>query len=558
VAEIFPSTLPDYILQDRKRSAEVNVYHSLKEQLGDRYVVFYTSPWLGTNRDGSEKDGEADFLIAHPESGFLSIEVKGGRISVTENNQWRSTDRAGITYNIKDPVMQASTSKHQILQKLKDSPVWNPKFIRATHAVFLPDNSRPGRDLRPHAPLKIFAFDDDMVQLQAFIERRFRDAAADENDRAEPLGPEGVAALRDILSRPIELHVRVKTEVWHDLKEIQLRTDDQVELLEEMSDTRRMSISGAAGTGKTVLAMEKAASLIENNPTARVLLLCFNEPLGVSFVKTFADNSQITATHFHSFCRSVALKAGMKEENLLHPEVAAEELMTNFGNSGLAEYDAVIIDEGQDFQDPWLESLEVILTGGSNGVYYVFYDNNQKVTRKHASYIDRLSEAKRNLSKNFRNTQTIHRASLIYYQGRPVRAIGPFGKEIVLLRTGSSAQIRTLLSEQLGLLVKQEGLEPRQIAVLFENSNFLQEVIGDRRKIIAIPITSAGEMEPGSFVVDTIRRFKGLEAPVVILLFKNPGAEIEELLYVGITRAQSLLILAGPAYLIDEVKLSGD
>ena len=50
---------------------------------------FIRARGMGTNRDGSEKDGEADFLIAHPESGFLSIEVKGGRISVTENNQWR-------------------------------------------------------------------------------------------------------------------------------------------------------------------------------------------------------------------------------------------------------------------------------------------------------------------------------------------------------------------------------------------------------------------------------------------------------------------------------------
>ena len=78
MAKMFPQQLPKDVLDDKRRSSEVQVYNALSEQLDDNYHVFYSSPWLGTNTDGSEIDGEADFLIAHAEKGILSVEVKGG------------------------------------------------------------------------------------------------------------------------------------------------------------------------------------------------------------------------------------------------------------------------------------------------------------------------------------------------------------------------------------------------------------------------------------------------------------------------------------------------
>ena len=143
MAKIFPPELPDEIRKDPKRGAECRVYDALGKQLDDGFHVFYSSPWLGTNPDGTEIDGEADFVIGHAKYGFLTIEVKGGRISITDTNQWKTKDREGVTYKIKNPVQQARTSKHQLLNKLKDYPTWNDRWVTARHG------SRPARCCAP-------------------------------------------------------------------------------------------------------------------------------------------------------------------------------------------------------------------------------------------------------------------------------------------------------------------------------------------------------------------------------------------------------------------------
>src|SRR4051812_3282124 len=107
MATIFPAELPGSILGDPLRSAEVEVYNALRDLLPAEYHVFYSSPWLGTDAEGREIDGEADFIVAHAETGLLFIEVKGGVIAVDHNNLWTSTDRHQITRRIKNPVLQA-------------------------------------------------------------------------------------------------------------------------------------------------------------------------------------------------------------------------------------------------------------------------------------------------------------------------------------------------------------------------------------------------------------------------------------------------------------------
>ncbi len=77
MAVLWPRKLPRSVLDDPRRRAEVRVYNRLAEVLNDTFHVFYSSPWLGTDRLGNEKDGECDFLVAHPDHGILAIEVRG-------------------------------------------------------------------------------------------------------------------------------------------------------------------------------------------------------------------------------------------------------------------------------------------------------------------------------------------------------------------------------------------------------------------------------------------------------------------------------------------------
>ncbi len=71
---------PKFIDPDTKSSAERNLYQAFSRELDDDWVVFHQVRWIGKNDLGRPRDGEADFVVAHPRLGVLVVEVKGGRI----------------------------------------------------------------------------------------------------------------------------------------------------------------------------------------------------------------------------------------------------------------------------------------------------------------------------------------------------------------------------------------------------------------------------------------------------------------------------------------------
>jgi hypothetical protein len=543
MARMFPSRLPDEIVNEPLRAAEVEVYKSLKNQLSDEFNVYYSSPWLGIDPSGREIDGEADFIVAHRDKGIVSIEVKGGRVEIDSDNRWTSKDRKGIERSIKNPVSQARSSKYQLLKQLNRSVQWKRRYICASHGVILNDVERPARDLRPDMPLKLFAFREDMKYLDHWINDRLDQAEDSDSSCVEPLGDDGMFALDDLLARPIQLRVRLHTSVEKDLKDIKLLTRDQIWILRDLENNKRMAIAGAAGTGKTVLAVEKAMILEEQGK--RTLLLCYNKPLSVSLQIVLESNTNITAMHFHQFCLHVATVAdGAQTASIADLEA---RLVENFIQSGVEAYDAVIIDEGQDFRDEWLQALEVVVKDMKEGVLYIFYDDNQDVMSASAQYIFDLPMAKYHLSRNFRNTKAIFKQADYYYSGSFVRPIGPEGKELGWYVYNSYSELKKKLTERVGNLIQAEGINPGDIAILFPNITTLDSVFpkGSDR----VGHYNAGNAENRSqdrLVLDTVRRFKGLESPVVLLLITHDVKAKTELLYTGMTRAQSLLDLFSP------------
>lgn len=549
MAKMFPPTIPEYILKDPKRSAEILVFEELEQQLDDSFRVFYSSPWLGTTSDGREIDGEADFVIANSKMGILVVEVKGGRVAVDENNEWTSTDRHNICQKIKNPVEQARNSKYELLKKLKEHPSFPGNFINIVHAVILPHVAEPKFSLRPDMPLKIFAFEHDIERMDEWVEERL----LIEGKQASPelLGDKSLDALDDMLAKPISMRVRLNSNIREDMKDILLKTEEQVFILRELEENRRMAISGAAGTGKTVLAMEKAHLLSDGG--LRVLLLCFNRPLGSYLSRQLADLPGVTATHFHSFARQIAIAAGCDPQTLDY-EKAAKDLVENFVKADIDEYDAILIDEGQDFKDDWLTSLEVCVKGSNEGVLYIFYDDNQNVMSQGAEYIRNMPVAKHSLRRNFRNTQLIFEMSKPYYRGPFLRCIGPRGSDIRRLLLPRQGNLRLSLLERLGSLIKTEGVRLADIAILLPNQTLIKDITKGKSDVFgSYPYTNAESQGEDKVIIDTIRRFKGLERPVVMMVLDASTLEEKELIYTGLTRAQAHLELLGSKAVLDSL-----
>ena len=144
MAIMWPREIPSWVAEDNRRSAEVRVFNKLEELLDDSWSIYYSRPWWGINLTGGEIDGEADFIVAHPENGILFLEVKGGRISYEpESSNWYSTDRLNIRHRIKNPVEQAKTCKYRFFEKLKAQKSWSKDRVRMRYGVIFTDTAAP-------------------------------------------------------------------------------------------------------------------------------------------------------------------------------------------------------------------------------------------------------------------------------------------------------------------------------------------------------------------------------------------------------------------------------
>ena len=549
MAQMFPSVIPDYVRSNPYREAEIDVYEQLQSQLPGSFRCYYSRPWLGLTASGEEKEGEADFVVAHPEHGFLVIEVKGGAVRRLEGSeQWISKNRLGITNNIKDPVKQASDSKHVLLKKLKDDIRLSRKFITARHGVILPNCSPPGRDLGPAMPLWLFAFSKDMDNLGNWVSARLANHEDGELS-GNGLGSEGMKILHALLAGPVELRVNLQRSLRADKREIERLTRDQLDVLDSLEDHPQMSISGGAGTGKTLLALEKACRLAEQGQ--RVLVTCFNQPLGQYLGRVTGGYSGIVAANFHAACLALVKQSGGKipeaaTMDLFFRESLPTALVDALASNPDLSFDAVIVDEGQDFPSEWLTALRLCLKDPEHGQMYVFYDDNQKVYRLDGGWLLELPPSRFLLTRNMRNTKSIHDCSKPWYRSpRVVRASGPAGEPVAWREIPGNRDLPQAVGAILSELVGQHGVSWGDIAILTGASTENSPLVKGGQ-IAGAPFVDASQAHSGRLVFDTVRRFKGLDRPVVLLTEVGRLTD-QELVYIALTRPSLLLYVLGKA-----------
>lgn len=543
MARIFPATLPTYIRSNPLRSAECRVFDKLDAQLPDTYTVFYSRPWLGLTPDGREIDGEADFVVAHAEHGLLTLEVKGGRVARnTTQDRWTSRDRDGVVHVIKDPVAQAMRSKHEILHKLKDHDAWDARFIQVAHGVVLPDSSNPGRDLGAEMPLRIFAFAGDMGGLGDWVQRRMKPPEGDTDPPFEPLGQDGLNALELLLARSFELQVPLSSALALEDEAIRHMTEEQFHILEYVKRVKRCAVEGGAGSGKTVLALELAADRAKEG---EVLIICFNRPLAHDAQRRLAGFPRVRVSTFHGFCFSMARETGLDPEAVPSGDNldkhALDLLMGALEADSSPRFDVIVIDEGQDFQPQWIAALELCLRDENESELYVFYDSNQQVYSG-STGLSGLATPPFPLTRNLRNTHEIFDLARPYYAGPRYVAAGPEGREVEWVEAREGDELNAVM-QALGKLTKTERVLAENIAVLADTHVVVERL----RNHLAgrYVLTDAEGLQQEALIVDTVRRFKGLERQVVVLVLGDDVLDAVETLYVGLTRARLHLVMIG-------------
>jgi hypothetical protein len=551
MARMYPQELPD----DVRSGAERLLYEQFKQQLPDSFVVLHSVKWLMRDRKHHDRDGEVDFLIVHPELGVLILEVKGGRLRVDANTgRWYTMDRYNREDELKSsPFDQAQRNLYNLKAKLEEAPKTRPYSYRFQRGIALPDVNVGSTNIGLYGDRELIIDSTDLPQLEQAI-RRIMGVP----ERRYHIGAEAVKALVDTLQPTLVINrIGINTQLLKAEERIATLTTDQFSILDSLGRRPKAAISGCAGSGKTMLAMEKARRLA--NEGFQVLFTCFNKNLALWIRELFAQdqftvNDRITATHFHGLAHEFCRRAGVT----LPPIPSAEDRhgLSSYLSDVLPEklneavgtlpirFDAIIVDEGQDFAEMWWIPLLDLLKDKEHGVFYIFYDDNQRIYSHNMALP--INDPPFLLNVNCRNTDRIHGQVLPYYLGTPPPVSrGPQGlqPEFISLQAGGEKEaLRKLLSR----LVTEERLPTNNVVILTPRGTKTSELKEGER---LGPVTLTWERRPGPGVVQvsSIYSFKGLESPIVILaeLSKLEAAQQDYLLYVATSRPRSHLVVLG-------------
>jgi hypothetical protein len=534
---------------DTTSDAELLLYEKF-EQLPDEFTVFHSVKWFAKTRGTI---GEVDFLIAHPQYGVLVLEVKGGAISI-ERGQWVSTDQRGRTHDIHDPCEQAERNRWALRDWLEEDPRTRNHQYAIFPAIALPD-SRITADIRPDCPADIFLDMTDLDNVEARLLEIFKywHTHADSRNQKMDRQP-AVKALVDLLVPSRKLQPRIADIFERERRKIDELTQQQFHVLKMLRRYKRAAIVGGAGTGKTLLAMEKAQQLADAG--YRVLFLCFNRTLA-DWLTAHIANDQIVTMTYHGLVGAAinwAQLSGLSRMDMDEFRRKAPDMLLDAGSmirtpgSGAEDklFDAIIVDEAQDFEDTWWLSLPEMLKDPQEGVFYVFFDDNQRLYTQISNVP--MEQEPFYLLENCRNTQHIH-ASLTPYActSEETECNGPEGRPVEQIEVKDANAARSALQGVLHQLVNVEGVKCSDIMILTPASEKRSQW---KENQMLGNFVLTWEMQtgmPNAARVTTIYRYKGLESAVVILTELDLAHEDirDQLIYVGLSRARHHVVVIG-------------
>ncbi|MDQ7823374.1 MAG: NERD domain-containing protein [Candidatus Eremiobacteraeota bacterium] len=548
MSRIFPDKLSAKTRSESKSKAEIRLYDECARQLGDSWTVFYHIAWLGLGRECQPYDGETDFIAAHPEFGVLLIEVKGGKIRYEgKSRQWVSIDFHGNEHEIDDPFKQVTRSKYALLEKIKSLRAWKDTFVELYHAVAFPEVKKPSYDITPDSPPDIIIDCEDMQHLPRRLEEIFsfwrRKRSARSSDYKAL-----ISTLEWMLAKTVTLENPLRLTADEEEREIVHLTEQQFRLLDFLSRNRKAAIGGCAGSGKSFMALEKAKRLAQEG--FRTLLTCYNRPLSEFLQRLVTDIPGLTAANFHRLCFDMATAAGIPLEQQQGREFfekkLPEVLLDAMNREPRLLFDAIIVDEGQDFHELWWTALEGALASADTGVFYVFYDDNQRIYRNELQLP--FTGMTFSLNENIRNTKAISQViSRFYSSPAPFTPRGPSGRSVEMIPCRDKRKMISQMGKLLHRLITVEGFSPGDITVLSmrsvekENSSgFVEGETCGNFVLRKAPST------PTEVQLSTVHSFKGLENRVVILTELNSHTIKDvSLVYVALSRPRNHLIVMG-------------
>lgn len=531
--------IPDEIGYFDKKSGENELFYAL-EKLPNDYYVFH-SYRINLFTEQGLHEGEADFLIFNPKYGVLLIEAKNGKV-YCDNGCWYYHDGT----KMKDPFNQSIGAMYTLKKKLNETfPQYSTEINKCKflNAVWFPSytaNEINYIGLGPNVVKELILTKDDLNNPTTGIERImetiqkmhliFGEAKYITNANGYAHGLDFQTSMHlfeRVLCPSFDIVANGKKE-FADYKYIKL-LEEQCIILDFLSNQKSAAIAGASGTGKTLVALERAKRV--SNCDNRVLYLCYNSNL-----KDYLD--KLYSSEFVDFYNvdgySCKLCKGKIDYQQLN-KVIEEKIISN-----TFEYKHIIVDEGQDFGRKEIEDsglLETLADYGNNtdgASFFIFYDKNQMVNSKNLpSYIQDV-DSKLTLYKNCRNTKNIAGTAYSLIDIKPKMNECAFEGDLVkFIYYTSTEELEKRVDNIIETLSKDKCFEYVLLTCKGMNSNSLVKSYNDKTG----NYTTLSGKKVKLFSTST---FKGLETDDV-LLFDVDAHVFEEnnfAFYVGATRAK--------------------
>ena len=555
MAKMYPSKLTE-AFSGFNVPAERTVYEKLSRELPGDYHVFHDVNWDDPSLEESKKAGQIDFVIVHQDYGLIALEIKGGRCSYEPDlRAWSSLNRKDNRVEITDPFDQARTASRIIMKLLLKMPKLSDTFIPHHYAAAFPDCTFiKRRDLRGDVKSWQIIDQESFHDLKTSIHRLFTQSFPGEklSERSGKLILQGVKQIYG--DRPLVGKVLAVQRIRDISNKLIRLTEDQLGLLKHLREHLRVVIRGCAGSGKTTLAIHKARMLSEQGKS--ILFVCFNQPLSWYLKRECQDYENIVVGHFHGLC----LKWLEEINKRIEPENSDEWWSETLPNTVADEidailhrFDAVIVDEGQDFKDSYWLVLKMLLYEPEKGILYAFVDSNQNIY--HISSELSAISSPFNLDQNLRNTdqvfEIVKRACDL---PKDIKSSGVSGPKVEFLEYSDNSHMILLIEKIIGKLIS-DHLTSKDIVILGTKSQ-KRTSLKYGKKIG--PFTLAEQHGTArDLVTMTVQRYKGLESPVIILceLDDELKHNVKEILYVGMTRSTGMLIVLSQKTYLDNLGL---
>ncbi|MGW9413088.1 NERD domain-containing protein [Arthrobacter cupressi] len=524
-------------------AAERSVWERLKASLPDDVVLAHSVQV----RDG-RAEHEIDVLVLWPGVGMAAMEVKGGKVSV-DHGQWHQSDKHG-KHKIQSPIAQSQSSLHAF-KNWVGAQLGTPLTSRFAYLVAFPYTPVPKNWAMAGCPRSLVLDQNDCAAPAGLV----RSAIETEGSGASALAP----AFMDRIVRLLSGNLVAADDGVRDTRELEDNQDHltarQGVLLSATRSLKRVQFTGGAGSGKTWLALEKTRLLCREGK--RVGLFCYNKGLGMYLedrVSQWRHARPEFTGEFHEYVRSLGIPDGEGQDyfDLEMPRLLKEHAATMAPEDRL---DAVVVDEAQDFAPLWWEALFACTRDPSSAEAYAFMDDHQDVYRRfHRASADiafgpTADFVPIHIDENLRNTRKIAE-TFKSFAGQHFTLKGNAGLPVRRVEC-TTEEALDVAGDCIDALI-DEGWANNQIALLTtkERHPIHRESFDNGTTADYWREFHSNEAEFYGHVLG----FKGLERSVIVLCvngFKEMDRAAEQL-YVGLSRARSLLVVVGDSTLLKE------